>query len=126
MDATIARTTLVSYLGGASARPALEDVEVDMLLSRFRVTDSSGLGPEDSGYTPTYALNAAAAEGWRIKGARVAGDYNFSADDASYSKGDVLAHCLDMEAKFASLSLGTLYLDGTLGAADYTSDRLWP
>jgi hypothetical protein len=111
-------------LGGASARPALEDDEITALLERFRVVDGVGLRPTDNGYTPTWALNAAAAEGWRIKGARVAGDFNFSADDASYSKGDVLAHCLDMEARFASLDKGTLYLDGAPG--DYRSDRLWP
>jgi hypothetical protein len=123
MDATVARATLVSYLGGTSARPALDEAEIDALLSRFRIADSAGLRPDDAGWSPTYALNAAAAEGWRIKGARVAGDFNFSADNASFSKGDVLAHCLDMEAKFASLDMGSLYLDG--GVSDYKGDRLW-
>lgn len=124
MDAATARATLVSYLGGASARPALEDAEIDALLSRFRLRDRSGVLPDTAGWEGTYALNAAAAEGWRIKGARVAGDFNFSADGASYSKGEVLAHCLDMEAKFAAMDRGVLYTDGE--GADYRSDRLWP
>lgn len=124
MTPETARATLVSYLGGASGRPTLEAVEIDALLERFRVADQYGTRPADAGWEPSYALNAAAAEGWRIKGARVAGDFSFSADDASYSKGDVMAHCLEMEAKYAAMDRGTLYLDG--GSADYRSDRLWP
>lgn len=42
-----------------------------------------------------------------MKSAKVAGDYSFSADDASYSKGDVLANCLEMEARYAAMDNGT-------------------
>jgi hypothetical protein len=102
----------------------LEAAEIDALLERFRLADDAGRTPGSVGWLGTYALNAAAAEGWRIKGARVAGDFNFSADDASYSKGDVMAHCLEMEQRYAAMDRGTLYLDG--GTGDYRSDRLWP
>ena len=44
--------------------------------------------------------------------AKVAGDFNFSADGASYGKGDVLAKCLEMEAKYAALSHGYLATAG--------------
>jgi len=125
MDAPTARATLVSYLGGASARPALDEAEIDALLSRFRTVDRYGVRPDSDGWEGTYALNAAAAEGWRLKGARVAGDFNFSADDASYSKGEVLANCLEMEARYAAMDRGVLYTDGSSGL-DYRSDRLWP
>jgi hypothetical protein len=124
MDEATARATLVSYLGGASARPTLEAAEIDALLSRFRLADRYGVRPGGDGWEGTYALNAAAAEGWRMKGARVAGDFNFSADDASYSKGEVLAHCLSMEAKYAAMDRGVLYTDAS--GLDYRSDRLWP
>ena len=118
-----ARATLIAYLGGASARPVLPDDVVDALLLRFRIADTVGLRPDDDGWTETWALNAAAAEGWRMKGAAVAGDFNFSADDASYSKGDVMAKCLEMEQRYASMDRGSLYLDG--GTTDYRADRLW-
>lgn len=124
MDAATARATLVSYLGGASARPALDEAEIDALLTRFAIVDSDGLRPSDNGWAGAYALNAAAAEGWRMKGARVAGDFNFSADDASYSKGDVMAKCLEMEQHYAALDHGTLAL--TSDSGDYRSERLWP
>lgn len=123
MDAVTARATLVSYLGGAAARPALDDPEVDALLARFQVADRYGRRPTDTGWEPTWALNAAAAEGWRLKGSRVAGDFNFSADGASFSKGEVMAHCLEMEQRYAAMDRGTFRTDGV--DADYSGERLW-
>jgi hypothetical protein len=122
MDAATARATLVSYLGGPSARPALEDAELDAILSRFRLTDADGRRPDDQGWLGAYALNAAAAEGWRIKASRVAADFNFSADGASFSKGDVMAKCLEMEQHYAALDNGSLYLDDP---PTYKAVNLW-
>lgn len=122
MDAVTAKATLTAYLGG-NVRPVLSDVILTSLVERFQIMDSDGLRPTDDGWTPSYALNAAAAEGWRMKAGIVAADFNFSADDASYSKGDVMAKMLEMEQHYAALDNGSLYLDE--GPSDYTSDRLW-
>jgi hypothetical protein len=52
--------------------PTLLDGEIDELLVPASMTDTSGLPPDDIGWTPTYDLNAAAADGWLIKAARAA------------------------------------------------------
>lgn len=122
MDAATAKATLTAYLGG-NVRPVLDDTILDSLVARFAIEDRLGLWPTDEGWSPTYALNAAAAEGWRMKAGMVAADFDFSADDASYSKGQVMAKMLEMEQHYASLDHGSLYLDE--GPSDYTSDRLW-
>lgn len=117
-----ARTALGSKLGGPNARPSLTDSELDALLATYALRDEDGRAPTDDAWTPTYALNAAAAEGWRQKAARVAGDFGFSADGASFSKGDVLAHCLAMEAHYAALDTSMV---GQARNTDYPTRRLW-
>lgn len=123
MDIETARTILVGYLGGAGARPVLTGAEVTDLLDRFRVLDGYGLRPGDANWTGTWALNAAAAEGWRMKAARAAGDFDFSADGASYSKAQVMAHCNEMERRFADLDVGVLAIAPP--PSDYGTERLW-
>jgi len=92
----------------ATSRPVLTPATLGRILDQWATVDGEGRGPADPDWTGTWDLNAAAAEGWRIKGGLVAGDFNFSADGASYSKADVLAHCLEMETKYASRSHGIL------------------
>lgn len=102
---TVARTRLANMVA-ASSRPVLSDEDLDALLAAARTVDSQGYLVTDAGYTPTWDLNRAAAEGWRWKAGRVAGDFDFSADDASYSKGAVMQKCLDMEALYEARSVG--------------------
>jgi hypothetical protein len=45
-------------------------------------------------------VNKAAAEGWRLKAARVAGGFSFSADGVSVDKTMLMKHCLDMAAAY--------------------------
>lgn len=107
MDRGVA-LTLLSEKVAATSRPVLADATVAALLDAYPTTDADGRAPTDTGWVGTWDLNAAAAEGWRMKAGKVAGDFNFSADNASYSKADVLAHCLEMETKYAALSHGTM------------------
>lgn len=123
MDRAAALERLTLMLGGDS-RPALSTQNVSDLLDSYAARDTYGLAPVDDGWTPSWRLNAAAAEGWRLKASIVAGDYSFSADDASYSKGDVLAHCLEMEAKYAAMDSGTSSFSD-VDPSDYTVENLW-
>lgn len=107
MDREVALTLLTEKVA-ATSRPVLADTTVAALLDAYPMEDTEGRAPGDADWVGTWDLNAAAAEGWRMKAGKVAGDFNFSADNASYSKADVLAHCLEMETKYASLSHGTM------------------
>lgn len=131
MDRPTAKTRL-SNMTGASSRPVLSDAQVESLLDLHLVMDPTGLKPADTGYVPTWDLNAAAAEGWGWKAATVAGDFTFSADGASYSKADVLAHCAEREAFYAGKVRGSMAL-GLQGAqqgwgyqGDYRAEELIP
>ena len=133
--ASIARVTL---LGATGVRPALTPADVASIVDSHAIADSAGLAPAAPGWAETYDVNAAVAEVFRTKAAQVAADFNFSADDASFSKGDVLAHLLEMEAKYAAMAgsstgtgtsgAGTIEVSGTNGprTIDYLADRLVP
>lgn len=97
------------------ARPVLSNEDLGILLDRCAIIDADGLPPSDTDWSPTYDVNAASARAWRVKAGRVAGDFNFSADGASYSKADVLANCLEMEGRYAAMSNGILRTVGPSG-----------
>ncbi len=52
--------------------PALTEDDLDELLAATSLMDANGLAPLNEEWTPTYDLNAAAAQGWLIKAARAA------------------------------------------------------
>lgn len=102
-----AHVTRVKSLTAWDQRPAVTEPEVIAALQQFPKVDRDGLTPEDGDWTQTWDIYAAVAEVWRIKAGKVAGDFNFSADNGRYDKGEVLAHCLAMEAKYAAMAMGS-------------------
>lgn len=80
--------------------PALSSVDVDLLLAMSQRRDEAGRAYGDAGWEPTYNLNVGAAEGWRWKAARAASMVTFSADGTSMNKGDIIANCEKMAAKY--------------------------
>lgn len=123
MDKDAARVRL-SNMVAADARPSLSEADLDALLDLARRPDAMGRGITEPDWQPTWNLNAAAAEGWRWKAARCAGDFTFSADGASFDKGAVMEKCLAMEAKYAGLDYGTLATEAAPGQPLYDSPRL--
>lgn len=107
MDREVALEELKDRVA-ATSRPVLTDAQVNRILDNWRTPDADGRPASDASWDPSFDLNGAAAEGWRKKAGMVAGDFNFSADGSSYSKADVLAHCLEMETKYASRSHGVM------------------
>lgn len=109
----LARLTLMV---SATSVPTLDNTELADLLELARRADRYGLYPSDTGWTGTFDLNSAAAEGWRRKAGKVAGAFSFTADGDSYSEAQVYAQCLQMAAQYgkrtvASVSTGR-YLPG--------------
>ena len=50
--------------------PTLSEGDLDGILAVVAKEDENGLPPDDSSWTPTYDLNAAAAAAWLVKAAR--------------------------------------------------------
>lgn len=122
-DARAAAMADLSDMVGASSRPTFTVAQVERLLDAHRVTDPDGRRVSDPGYTATWDLNAAAAEGWRRKAAFVAGDFTFSADDARYDKGAVLANCEAMVALYVA-RMGPQVLRSQTSSYAWETDRL--
>lgn len=110
------RATALANLGdmvAATTRPVLDVAALGRLLDASAIPDPIGTSPEDTAnWVPTWDLNRAAMEGWRRKAAAVAADFSFTADNASYSKGDVLANMERMVAMYAAK------VSGSSGAPD--------
>lgn len=100
-----ARALAIATLGdmvAAESNPALDSAALGSLLDSAGLVDGLGRGPKDPDWTPTYDMNRAAMEGWRLKAGKVAGDFSFTADNASYSKGEILANMERMVAMYAA------------------------
>lgn len=100
MDALAAWARLKAMTDADSA-PVLSADDLSALLSLAALADTAGNAPSVSGWTPTYDLHRAAAEGWRWKAARLVGAYDFTADGATYQRSQMLAHCERMIAQYA-------------------------
>lgn len=95
--------------------PTLSDLQIYELLNLARRPDSDGLLPSDENWTGTYDLNAAAAEGWRWKAAKVAGKFGFSSDGQTFNREQIHKACLAMAATYSKRKVGSIPLvDGTL------------
>lgn len=101
-----AALALLTDMVAATSRPVLSPETVSAILDQNRTVDDEGRLATDMGWDGTWDLNSAAAAGWRLKAGKVAGDFNFSADGASYSKADVLAHCLAMADQYGARTAG--------------------
>lgn len=116
-DAMLAKLT---RLGAANSAPVLSPVTLGEVLDSYAIADPLGVPPDTTGWVPTYDINGALAEVWREKAGLVAGDFTFQADDLSVSKGDLLAHMLAMETKYASMAL----TDATTRASSRSASTL--
>lgn len=99
--------TRVKALAASGERPALTDAEVITAIQHHPRVDVDGLSADQEGWTQTWDIYAIVAELWGLKAGKVAGDFNFSADDARYDKGAVMANCLAMEAHYGGKAGGS-------------------
>lgn len=90
----------------AATAPTLSDGELNTLLDMHQVADSAGVAPGATDYVPTYDFNRAAAEGWRWKAARVAGQFDFNADGATYNRSQKLDMCEKMIRQYQRRIVG--------------------
>lgn len=62
----------LKQLSAWDAEPALTETELEDVLASVALEDTVGLGPLHEEWTPTYDLNAAAAQAWLLKAAKAA------------------------------------------------------
>lgn len=86
----------------ADCDPVLDENDVDDLLEVAKRPDRWGVPPTVTTWTPTWELNAAAAEGWRTKMGKAANDTSFSMDGAQYNRAEIIAHCERMVEQYES------------------------
>lgn len=103
---------LSDAMGSPTARPVLPEGALARHLERAKVRDADGRRPGDPEWTPTYSVDTAASAAWGQKAALCAGDFSFSADGASYSKADVMAHCAERQAYHAARIPSTMRAGG--------------
>lgn len=63
-------------------------------IERYPVLDAAGRASTDTGWAADYDLSAAAAEVWSEKAAVLAGQYDFTADGATFRRDQAHAHAL--------------------------------
>lgn len=97
----------IKLLAAADSTPALEDGEITTTIQAYPMVDRYGVTADVTGWEPTWNIYAIVSELWSIKAGKVAGNFNFGADEATYNKGDVMAHCLAMQAKYAAMVAGS-------------------
>lgn len=106
-----ARARLSSY-ADAAGRVPLSDGDLDTCLRDAAVPDSDGRTVDDPDWAGAWDMDYAAGRAWDLKAGRVATDFTFSADDASYSKDTVMAKCLAMAQTYYGRTTRTLPLGG--------------
>lgn len=99
MDTAAARARLERMVA-AGETPTLTKGDVDDLMAMAQRPDADGLTVDSDGWTPTYDLAAAAAEGWRWKAAKAAAQVDFSADGASVSMSKLRDACIAMAEQY--------------------------
>lgn len=106
-----ARARLASFTD-ASGRVPLTESDLDACLADAAVPDSDGRTVDDPDWAGAWDQNYAIGRAWDMKAGRVATDFTFSADDASYSKDAVMAKCLQMAQTYYARTTRVLPLDG--------------
>ena len=94
-DQQLARR-LLKRMTAATREPVLDDADIDALLALASIPDADGLYATDAGWTATYDLNYAAAEGWRWKAGEAASSYAFTMDGDSPERSFLMIRCEKM------------------------------
>lgn len=98
----------------SDVEPTLTADDLADLLDHAARVDASGLYRSDAAWTPTWDLNAGAAEGWRRKAGRAAGRFSFGEDGQRFERAQVYAHCLRQAEQYARTEQATADVSTTI------------
>ena len=93
--------------------PVLSDDQVDDILTYARRPDADDYDYADAEWTPTWDLDAAAAEGWRRKAGIAAARFNFAEDGQRFDRAQIYAHCLSQAEQYARRAMGSIPVTST-------------
>ena len=100
----------LSRMVEASSTPTLGTADINDLVNAAARPDADGIYRGESGWTPTWDLNAGAAEGWARKASKAAGMFNFAEDGQRFDRAQIYAHCAAQQKVYADKAMGTLPL----------------
>ncbi len=95
----------------ADEDPVLSEAQILAVLTYARRPDPDDLDYEDANWTPTWDLDAAAAEGWRRKAGLAASRFNFAEDGQRFDRAQVYAHCVAQAEYYGNRSMGVIPTD---------------
>lgn len=98
--------------------PVLSSADMDELVKLAKRADASGVLPTAAGWTPTWDLNAAAAEGWRWKAGRASALFNFAEDGQRFDRAQLYAHCVAMAEEHARGDMGSVKVQSATTTED--------
>lgn len=107
VDAAAARARL-ARMTDADTEPTLSGADLNDLVERAARADTSGLYRDDDAWTPTWDLNAGAAEGWARKASKAAANFNFAEDSQRFDRAQIYAHCAAQAKMYADRTMGSL------------------
>lgn len=104
MTATATQINQVRRMTAERTKNNYSDEDIQAYIEKHPLTDPYGYSPDDPqelydvnpDWTPTYDLNAAAADIWQEKASLNTEDFDFSADGASYSRSQKFQHAMQM------------------------------
>jgi hypothetical protein len=94
----------------ATSDPVLTEDDLDDLMDAAARPDADGLDRSDADWTPTWDLNAGAAEGWARKASKAAANFNFAEDGQRFDRAQIYAHCAAQQKVYADKAMGSLPL----------------
>jgi hypothetical protein len=94
----------------SATEPTLTEDDLDDLMDAAARPDADGLDRSDADWTPTWDLNAAAAEGWARKASKAAANFNFAEDGQRFDRAQIYAHCAAQQKVYADKAMGSLPL----------------
>ena len=123
MTATEAQISKVRRMSAERTDKNYSDAEIQAIIEAHPLVDPSGYAPDQSNWTATYDLNAAAADIWEEKAGGRTEEHDFSADGGSYSRSQMYEMAMKQSRHYRSRrSPSTIGLEGTPKDDDVLTD----
>lgn len=100
--------TRIKRMVDFTEEPTLTQDDIDDLVDVAARADADGLYRDDAEWTPTWDLNAAAAEGWLRKAGRAATKFNFAEDGQRFDRAQIYQHCMSQHTLYANKGMGVI------------------